>query len=141
MYNSLKVLTPNNNPDKTTPHSIKGQLYQYKLDIDEDNLVTQWFGAVRYKNKSSDITKNILCSSSMRNIEEIILLAESTSIYKTNKDKIYQYNCVWLSHDDKTFSQLLSRLGIDSINRDDPSTNTIAPGCVSQWHVFGIPIF
>ena len=139
-YPSYKTFENINQIDKTTIHKQPIEL-EYKLDLEKYCLVSQFFFFIRYRNNSTDVTKNITHTSPMMNIEKITLQMEGNTVYNIKTEDIYIHNCTRLSHGDKMFTELIDNLGISSSYDIDPTTNNIPPSKASRWYFFAIPLF
>ena len=140
-YTSLKMFDPQNQFDKASIYQQASQLLEFKLDIEQNCLVPQLFFFIQFRNNNTDVTKNIKHTSPMMNIESISLDIGSISRYTIKPEEIYVYNCSRISHGDKNFPNLIDNLGISSSYDIDPTTNNIAPGSLSRWYFFAIPLF
>ena len=124
-YPSYKIFDPQNQYDKTLVHQQAGQ--EFKLDIESNCIIPNLFFFIQYRNKNTDVTKNITHTSPMMNIGNIILQINNNNRYTINPEEIYVYNCVRLSHGDKMFTNLIDNLGISATYGIDPVTNSIPP--------------
>jgi hypothetical protein len=97
------MIDPQNQYDKTVVHQQKGQLIEFKLDIEANCLVTQFFLFLQYRNSNTDVTKNITHTSPMINVERITLWLNNNVRYTLSAEDVYIYNCARLSHGDKMF--------------------------------------
>lgn len=73
MYPSLRLIDAQNQVDKTLVFQQKGQLINFKLDIEPNSLVSQFFFFKQFRNSNTDVTKNIVHTSPMVNIGRITL--------------------------------------------------------------------
>lgn len=87
MYPSLRMIDPQNQYDKTVVHQQKGQLVEFKLDIEANCLVTQFFLFLQYRNSNTDVTKNITHTSPMLNVERVSLVLNNQPKKSTKKKK------------------------------------------------------
>ena len=140
-YPSYKVFDPQNQYDKSIVHQQALQTLEFKLDFEQNCIIPNLFFFIQYRNKNTDITKNITHTSPMINISSIILQINSNARYTIKTEEIYIHNCVMLSHGDKMFTNLIDNLGISSTYEIDPVTNSIPPASTSRWYFFAIPLF
>ena len=140
-YPSYKLFDPRQHYDKNIVYQQPGQTLEFKIDIEANCVVPNFFFFIQYRNKNTDITKNITHTSPMLNISSIVLEIGSNTRYTINPEEIYVYNCVRLSHGDKMFTNLIDNLGISSSYGIDPVTNSIPPASASRWYFFAIPLF
>ena len=139
-YPSLRTFDPQNQYDKNLVHQQAGYTVEFKLDLEANCIVPVLYFAVQYRNKNTDVTKNITHTSPMMN-SKIILQINNNSHYTVSSEEIYIFNCARLSHGDKMFSNLIDNLGISSTYDIDPTTNNIPPASNSRWYFFAIPLF
>ena len=72
-YPSYKIFDPQNQYDKTLVYQQAGQTLEFKLDIESNCIIPNLFFFIQYRNKNTDIAKNITHTSPMMNISNIIL--------------------------------------------------------------------
>ena len=164
-YPSYKVFDPQNQYDKTLVHQQALQTLEFKIDIESNCIIPNLFFFIQYRNKNTDITKNITHTSPMMNIsserleknpnsidahmdvnifvscKSIVLQINNNNRYTINPEEIYVHNCVRLSHGDKMFTNLIDNLGISATYGIDPVSNSIPPAGTSRWYFFAIPLF
>ena len=141
MYPSLKVISYQNQVDKTVIHQQQGQLLEFKIDIEPNCVVSNLFFFIQYRNNNTDVTKNIKHTSPIMNIESITLNINNNNRYNIKPEEIYLFNSIRLSHGDKMFNNLIDNLGISASYDIDASTNNIPPASNSKWYFFAIPLF
>ena len=139
-YPSYRMFDPQNQFDKNLVHQQANYTLEFKLDL-EPCLVTVLYFFIQYRNKNTDVTKNITHTSPMMNIDNILLQINNNPHYTIKPEEIYIYNCSRLSHGDKMFTNLIDNLGISSNYDIDPTTNSIPPASNSRWYLFAIPLF
>ena len=140
-YPNIRMFDPQNQVDKSLVHQQDNYLLEFKLDIEPNNIVTQFFFYIQYRNKNTDITKAIKHTSPMMNVENIIMQINNNSKYTISPEAIYFQNLIRISHGDKVIPELIDNLGLTSSYDIDPSTNSIAPGSISSWYFFAVPLF
>ena len=112
---------------------------EFKLDVEPNCIIPNLFFFIQYRNKNTDVVKNITHTSPMMNISNIILQINNNPAYVIRAEEIYVYSCVRLSHGDKMFTNLIDNLGISTTYGIDPVTNSIPPASTSRWYFFAIP--
>ena len=138
-YSSYKIFDPQNQYDKNLVHQQAGQTLEFKLDIEANCIVPNLFFFIQYRNKNTDVAKNITHTSPMMNISSIILQISNNNRYTINTEEIYVYNCVRLSHGDKMFTNLIDNLGISSTYGIDPVSHPQAhPAGISLLSLYSI---
>ena len=140
LYPSYKTIDFQNTINKTGIHGTKISL-EFKLDIEKNCIVNNFYFFIQYGNSNTNINKNITHTSPMYNVETISLNIGSASKYIMKPEEFYIYNSIRLSHGDKMFTNLIDNFGLTTSYDIDASTNNIAPGSKSKWYFFAIPLF
>ena len=83
-YPSYKLFDPYNQYEKNIVYQQAGQTLEFKLDIETNCIVPNLFFFIQYRNKNTDIAKNITHTSPMINISSIVLQIGSNPKYTIN---------------------------------------------------------
>ena len=88
-YPSLRTFDPQNQYDKNLVHQQAGYTVEFKLDLEANCIVPVLYFAVQYRNKNTDVTKNITHTSPMMNSKIILQINNNSHYTCLQKRSIY----------------------------------------------------